>query len=56
MADLLVVRAKLKELAKGYNVAGDFAEQLDKVVREEVKKALKRAEGNGRKTVMAKDL
>lgn len=56
MADLLVVKAKLKEVCKGCNVAGDFAEALDKLVREAVAKACDRAEGNGRKTVMAKDL
>lgn len=56
MADLLVVKAKIKDVIGDYNVAGDFADELDKIVREIVKKASARAEGNGRKTVMAKDL
>lgn len=56
MADLLVVKAKIKEAAKGYNVAGDLAEALDGKLRALVADACKRAEGNGRKTVMAKDL
>lgn len=56
MADLLVVKAKLKEAAKGCNVAGDFAEALDKKLRQLVADACARAEGNNRKTVMAKDL
>lgn len=56
MADLLVVKAKLKEVAKGCNVAGDFADELDKKVRKLVDDAVSRAEANGRKTVMAKDL
>ena len=56
MADLLVVKAKIKDIVGDYNVAGDFAEELDKQVRELVTKAVKRAEANGRKTVMAKDL
>ena len=56
MADLLVVRAKLKEAAKGCNVAGDFAEALDKKVRQLVADACGRAESNNRKTVMGKDL
>jgi len=56
MADLLVVKAKLKDAAPGFNVAGDLAEAADKLLREAVKKATERAEGNGRKTVMAKDL
>jgi histone H3/H4 len=56
MADLLVVKAKIKDVVGDYNVAGDFAEELDKITREIVAKAVQRAEGNGRKTVMAKDL
>ncbi len=56
MADSVVVKAKIKEIATGYNVAGDFADALDRRVREMIKVAVKRAEGNGRKTVMAKDL
>ena len=56
MADLLVVKAKLKDACPGYNVAGDLAEAADALVRDALKKACKRAEGNGRKTVMAKDL
>ncbi|MBS3176662.1 DUF1931 domain-containing protein [Candidatus Woesearchaeota archaeon] len=53
---MLIVKAKLKEAAKGFNVAGDLADALDKKVQEFVKSACKRAEANGRKTVMAKDL
>ena len=56
MADLLVVKAKIKDVIGDYNVAGDFADELDKIVRENVAKAVKRAEANGRRTVMAKDL
>jgi hypothetical protein len=56
MADSVVVKAKIKEIATGYNVAGDFSDALDRKVREMIKMAVKRAEGNNRKTVMAKDL
>lgn len=56
MADLLVVKAKLKDACPGFNVAGDLADAADKLLREALKKACARAEGNGRKTVMAKDL
>ncbi len=52
----VVVKAKVKDLASGFNVSGDFAEALDKKVHELVKAACARAEGNSRKTVMAKDL
>ncbi len=56
MADLLVVKAKLKDVVSDHNIAGDFAEELDKIVRDLVKKAAARADANGRRTVMAKDL
>lgn len=56
MADSLVVKAKLKDVCKGYNVAGDLADALNEKVMVLLKDAMARAEGNGRKTVMAKDL
>lgn len=56
MADLLVVKAKLKDVATGCNVAGDLAESLDKKARELMKDAAARAKDNGRRTVMAKDI
>ena len=56
MADLLIVKAKIKDVIGDYNVSGDFADELDKIVRDLVKKAATRAEANSRRTVMAKDL
>ena len=56
MSDLLVVKAKVKEAAKGCNVSGDLAEALDAKLRQLVADACARAEANGRKTVMGKDL
>jgi len=56
MADLIVVKAKLKDVIGNFNVAGDLAEELDVIVRDILKKAAARAEANGRRTVMAKDL
>lgn len=53
---MLVVKAKIKSVVPGYNIAGDLAEALDKKCEELVKAAAARAEANGRKTVMAKDL
>ena len=53
---MLIVKAKIKSVVPGYNVAGDFADALDKKVEEMIKAAGVRAEANGRKTVMAKDL
>ncbi|PIN81220.1 DUF1931 domain-containing protein [Candidatus Woesearchaeota archaeon CG10_big_fil_rev_8_21_14_0_10_30_7] len=52
----LIVRSKIKEAAGDHNVASDFADALDKKVQDLVKAACARADGNGRKTVMAKDL
>ena len=56
MSDSLVVKAKIKDVAKGFNVAGDLADALSKRVDQLIKDACVRAEANGRKTVMAKDL
>jgi len=56
MTDSLVVKAKIKDVAKGYNVAGDLADALSAKVEIILKEACKRAEANNRKTVMAKDL
>jgi len=56
MSESIVVKSKIKELATGYNVAGDFADALDEKVKLLIKDAIRRAEGNSRKTVMAKDL
>ena len=52
----LVVKAKIKEECQQFSVASDFADALEKKVKDMVKDACKRAEANGRKTVMAKDL
>ena len=56
MADLLVVKAKLKDVCKGFNVAGDLAEALSAKVGAAIEDAVKRADSNGRKTVMGKDV
>ncbi len=53
---MLIVKANIKGVVPGYNVAGDVPEALNKKVEELVKNAAARAEANGRKTIMAKDL
>ncbi len=53
--EMIVVKSKVKEVSGNCNVAGDFADALNAVAVELVKKAGKRAEANGRKTVQAKD-
>lgn len=52
----LIVKAKIKEYAKGFNVSGDLADAMNKKVEQLLKDACARAEANGRKTVMAKDI
>ncbi len=52
----LIVRAKIKEYVNGLQVSGDLAEALDKKVEQIIKEGCARAEANGRKTIMAKDI
>ncbi|MBI2565100.1 DUF1931 family protein [Candidatus Woesearchaeota archaeon] len=52
----LIVRSRIKELVTDMNVAGDFADVLDKKAEELIKVAVERAKANNRKTLMAKDL
>lgn len=54
--ETIVVKSKVKEVSGNCNVAGDFADALNKVAVELVKEAAKRADANGRKTVQAKDV
>lgn len=58
MGDSFVVNSKVKEYisGKGYNCAGDLSEHLSSKVEELLNAAIQRAEGNSRKTVMAKDI
>ena len=56
MAELLVVRSKLRDHAKGMNVSGDVAEALSGEVQGMIKRGVERAKANGRKTLQARDL
>ncbi len=53
---MLVVKAKIKDVAGDLSVASDFADALNEKIESLVKEACKRAMANGRRTVMAKDL
>lgn len=55
MADLLVVRSKIKENTQ-LNVAGDFADALSARVKDLIREAERRAKANGRKTLKRDDL
>lgn len=56
MSELIIIRSKLKDVAKGINVSGDFADALDKKTRAMIAEAVERAKANNRKTVMGKDV
>jgi len=56
MGSFLVVKAKIKEIAKDYNVAGDVALVLEKKVTLLIREGCERAKANGRKTLMGKDI
>lgn len=56
MAELVVVRSKIKEIAKDVNVAGDFADALSKKVEVLIKDAVRRAKENNRSTIKPRDL
>jgi histone H3/H4 len=56
MAELLVVRSKIKDQAKGMNVAGDVADALSNEVATLIQRGSERAKANGRRTLQARDL
>ncbi len=56
----IIIRSKIKDYAEvdgtKFQVASDLGDALAKKVEELIKDACRRAQANGRKTVMAKDL
>ncbi len=56
MSELLVVRSKIKDAAKGVHVSGDFAEALSKKVEVLIADAVRRAKENKRGTIKPRDL
>jgi histone H3/H4 len=56
MSSTIVVRTKIKELTDNFSVSSDFGDALDEKVKSLVTDAMRRAEANGRKTIMSKDL
>lgn len=56
MGELLVVRSKIKEVAKGMNVSSSFAEALSDFTASLLKDAEARTQENKRSTVMGKDV
>lgn len=52
----IVVKSKVKAAAEGVNTSGDFADAINTMAVWAIQQAAGRAEANGRKTMMAKDL
>ena len=56
----LIVKSKVKEIVKeiagDFNVADKFADTLDVKARQLISDAVKRAQANGRKTLMPRDI
>jgi len=55
MADVLK-KSGVRDAAEDVNVGSDFYEALDEKVKELIKRAVERAEENGRKTVKSRDV
>ena len=56
MAEWVIVKAKIKDVAGDVSVSGDVAEALNEKVIAMIKEAVVRAKANGRRTIMAKDI
>lgn len=51
----LIVKSQIKDVAK-MNISSDFAPALDEKVKKLIEEAVARADANGRRTLMAKDI
>lgn len=56
MAEMLVVRSKIKNFSQNCHVGSDFAEALSKKVEDLIKDAVRRAKANNRNTLKERDL
>lgn len=52
----MIIKGRIRQLVKGYNMSKNFGDALILKAEQLVKDACRRAEANGRKTVMSKDL
>lgn len=51
----IIVKSQIKDVAK-MNISSDFAPALEEKVKKLIEEAVARADANGRRTLMAKDL
>ncbi len=56
MNEWVIVKTKIKDIVAPVNVSADYVETLNEKVKQMIQDSLKRAEANGRKTVMGRDL
>ena len=56
MSDSVVVRSRIKEIAKDMNVSSDFADKLSDEVKKMIDKAVERAKANKRSTIQPRDI
>ena len=52
----VIVKSKIKDMVGTFNVSADFNDALNDKVNQMIKDAIKRAEANGRKTIMGRDV
>lgn len=55
-SDLIVIKAKIKEVTGSHSISSDFVETLNEKVKKLIEEAIARAEANGRRTIMGKDV
>jgi len=51
----IIVKSQIKEIAK-MSISSDFAPALEEKVKKLIEEAANRAQANGRRTLMAKDI
>ncbi len=56
MSSGIIVKSKVKDIAKGMNVSGDFADALDKEVERLIQRSIERAKANKRSTIQPRDI
>lgn len=56
MSSGVIVKSKIKEIAQGMNVSGDFADALDKEAEKIIQRAMERAKANKRNTIQPRDI
>ena len=54
--DNIIIRSKIKEFVHGKSISADFPDALNEKVVELIRNAAERAQKNGRRTLMSRDL